>query len=229
MLIQTLAATWLVASMTIPAPAQPTAYQPAQARRHFITINYDWQYTHALSFASHPLEDLLGTTVREVHLQNFQYQTTDERTFVSVNDFVHRTTGVGVTVYPFGSSNGATLALRGSIERLPDIRLSFTGPAPAPAYALTGGRALDAGIGVEVSDRSPGWGLGSHTFVIGGLGRAQTDQMDGSRYFIEGGGGLTSGPFGVDVSIKFAVNRFTAPVSHRINTVPISLRGTLSF
>ncbi|NUR54701.1 MAG: hypothetical protein HOQ29_09655 [Acidobacteria bacterium] len=228
MLIQTVAAAWLIASM-VPVSARRPAYEPAKARRHFITIAYDWPYTHTLSFASHPLEDLLGTPVREAHLEAFQYRTTDERTLVTVQEFVHRTSGVGVTVYPFGSSSGATLALRGSIERLPDIRLAFTGPAPLPVYALTGGRALDAGIGIEVSDRSAGWGLGSHTFLIGGIGRAQTDQMDGSRYFLEGGGGLTSGPFGVDVSIKFAVNRFEAPVPHRINTIPISLRGTLSF
>ena len=45
-----------------------------------------------------------------------------------------------------------------------------------------------------MSDRSPGWGLGAHAFVIGGIGRSQTDQLDGSRYFGEGGGGVTLGP-----------------------------------
>jgi hypothetical protein len=232
MLLQTLSAAWLVASMTLPpatAPAQRDLYQPAKARRHFISVSYDWQYSHTLSFAKHPLEDLLGQPVSEARLESFQYRTADGQTLINVVEFRHPGNAVGVTVYPFGSSSGATLALRGSIEQLPELRLAFTGPAPAPVYVLTGGRALDAAIGVDMSDRAPGWGLGSHAFVFAGVGHAQTDQMDGSRYFLEGGGGLTSGPLGVDLSVKFAVNRFDAPVSHQFYTIPVSVRGTLSF
>jgi hypothetical protein len=229
MLFQTLSAAWLVAAMTLPAPVQRAPYSPAKARRHFITVSYDWHYTHPLSFAKHPLEDLLGQRVSEVHLETFQYRTADGQTLVNVLEFQHPGSGVGVTVYPFGSSEGATLALRGSIEQLPAIRLAFRGPAPAPVHALTNGRALDAAIGVDMSDRAPGWGLGSHAFFFGGVGHAQTDQMGGTRYFVEGGGGLTSGPLGVDLSVKFAVNRFIAPVEHRVYTIPVSLRGTLSF
>ena len=96
---------------------------------------------------------------------------------------------------------------------MPDIRVSFTGPAPAPVYELTNGRASDVGVGLDMSDRSPGWGLGAHAFIIGGIGHVQTDQMDGRRYFGEGGGGVTSGPFGVDISVKYTVNRFSMPVS----------------
>jgi hypothetical protein len=80
-----------------------------------------------------------------------------------------------------------------------------------------------------MSDRSAGWGLGAHAFLIGGVGRIQTDQRNGTRYFAEGGGGVTSGPFGVDISLKFTVNRFTAPVPHRVYMIPISVRGTLTF
>ena len=80
-----------------------------------------------------------------------------------------------------------------------------------------------------MSDRSPGWGLGAHAFVIGGIGQITTDQLDGTRYFGEGGGGVTSGPFGVDISVKFTVNRFTTPVPHRIYMIPVSVRGTLTF
>jgi hypothetical protein len=229
MLFQTLSAAWIVAAMTLPSPAQGASYSPPKARRHFITVSYDWQYTHPLSFAKHPLQDLLGTRVSEVHLEPFQYRTSDGRTLVNVLEFRHPGNGLGVTVYPFGSSDGPTLALRGSIEQLPDVRLAFTGPAPAPVHALTNGRALDAAIGVEMSDRAPGWSLGSHTFFFGGVGHAQTDQVDGTRYFVEGGGGLTSGPLGVDLSVKFAVNRFTAPVTHRFYTIPVSVRGTFSF
>ena len=229
MLFQTLSAAWLVAAMTLPAPGQATSYSPAKARKRFISISYAWQYTHPMAFAKHPLEDLLGQRVDEVHLETFQYRTADGRTLVNVLEFQHPGNGVGLTVYPLGSSEGATLALRGSIEQLPDVRLAFTGPAPAPVHALTNGRAIDAAIGVEMSDRAPGWGLGSHAFLFGGVGHAQTDQAEGSRYFFEAGGGLTSGPIGVDLSVKFAVNRFDTPVSHRFYTIPVSLRGTLSF
>jgi hypothetical protein len=228
MLIQTLSAAWLVAAMTMPT-VQPTSYSRPTARKHFISVSYDWQYTQSLSFAKHPLADLLGQRVSEVHLETFQYRTADGQTLVNVLEFRHPGNAVGVTVYPFGSSEGATLALRGSIEQLPDVRLAFTGPAPAPVHALTNGRALDAAVGVDMSDRAPGWGLGSHAFLFGGVGRTETDQADGSRYFVEGGGGLTSGPIGVDVSVKFAVNRFDTPVPHRFYTIPVSLRGTLSF
>jgi hypothetical protein len=229
MLLQTLSAAWLVAAMSMPAPAQGTSYTPTKARKYFISVSYDWQYTNPLSFAKHPLEDLLGQPVNEVHLETFQYRTADGQTLVNVLEFEHPGNGVGVTVYPLGASEGATLAVRGSIEQLPDIRVAFIGPAPAPVHALTNGRAFDAAVGVDMSDRAPGWGLGSHTFLLGGLGRVQTDQSGGSRYFIEGGGGLTSGPLGVDLSVKFAVNRFSSPVSHRIYTIPVSLRGTLTF
>jgi hypothetical protein len=33
----------------------------------------------------------------------------------------------------------------------------------------------------------------------------------------------------VDLSVKFAVNRFETPVPHRVYTIPVSLRGTFSF
>jgi hypothetical protein len=230
MLLQTLSAVWVVAAMSMPAAAQRTpSYSPTKARKHFISISYDWQYTHPLSFQKHPLEDLLGQPVDEVHLERFQYRTADGQTLVNVLEFEHPGNAVGVTVYPFGASEGATLALRGSIEQVPDIRVAFTGPAPVPVHALTNGRAFDAAVGVDMSDRAPGWSLGSHAFLLGGLGRVQTDQSDGSRYFLEGGGGLTSGPLGVDLSVKFAVNRFSSPVSHRVYTIPVSLRATLTF
>jgi hypothetical protein len=80
-----------------------------------------------------------------------------------------------------------------------------------------------------VSDRSAGWGLGSHAFVMGGVGRIRSDQRDGDRYFAEGGGGLSSGPIGVELSVKFAWNHFTEPVKHQFMTVPITVRGTLTF
>ena len=230
MLIQTVTAACLVAALAASeARAQPQTYQAPKARRHFISITFDKQFIQPYGFGNHPLEDLLGQPVDEVHLEAFQYRTRDEKTTVNVLEYGKRATAIGATVYPFGSSSGATLAVRGSIETIPEIRVGFTGPAPSPTYELTNGRATDVGIGIDMSDRSPGWGLGAHAFILGGVGRIETDQLNGSRYFGEGGGGVTSGPFGVDISVKFTVNRFTTPVPHRIYMVPVTVRGTLTF
>ena len=229
MSIQTLAALAVALAIAAPAAAQSQLYQAKKARRHFVSITYDWQFVQPYSFASHPLEELLGQRVNEVHLENHQYETQDGLTKVTVLEYGKRANGIGATVYPFGSSDGPTLAIRGSIESMPDIRVAFSGPAPAPFYVLTGGRATDIGAGLEMSDRSAGWGIGAHAFLIGGIGRAHTDQTDGHRYFGEGGGGIMFGPFGVDLSVKYVVNRFDVPVSHSVHMIPICVRGTLTF
>ena len=229
MLIQTLSAMWFAAALTAADPAQPPAYGQARARRHFISVSYERQFVQPYAFGKHPLAELLGQPVDEVHLETFQYRSRDQRTLVNVLEYGKRGTAVGATVYPFGSSVGATLAIRGSIDALPDIRVGFTGPAPSPTYVLTNGRATDVGAGIDMSDRAPGWGLGAHAFVLGGIGRVHTDQMDGRRYFVEGGGGVTSGPLGVDISFKYSVNRFTTPLEHSVHMIPISVRGTLTF
>jgi hypothetical protein len=230
MSIQTVSALCLAAALAASeTPAQPQTYQASKARRHFVSITFDKQFIQPYGFGNHPLQELLGQPVDEVHLETFQYRTRDGKTTVNVLEYGKRATAIGATVYPFGSSVGATLAVRGSIETVPDIRLAFTGPAPSPIYELTNGRATDIGIGIDMSDRAPGWGLGAHAFILGGVGRIQTDQLNGSRYFGEGGGGVTSGPFGVDVTVKFTINRFATPVSHRIYMVPVSVRATLTF
>ncbi|HET7697954.1 MAG TPA: hypothetical protein VFK57_19730 [Vicinamibacterales bacterium] len=228
MLIQTASALWLVAALAAP-DAAPQTYRAAKARRHFISVSYETQYVQPYGFAKHPLEELLGRKVSEVHLEAFQYRTEDGQTLVNVIEYGKRAAAVGATVYPFGSSVGPTLAIRGSIESLPPIRVSFSGPAPMPGYVLTGGRASDLGAGIDVSDRAPGWGVGAHAFVLGGIGRVHTDQLDGRRYFLEGGGGITSGPLGVDIAFKYAMNRFTTPITHSVHMIPISVRGTLTF
>ena len=204
-------------------------YGVASPRRHFVTISYDWHHTQPLHFARHPLEDLLGTDVASSQSGIYEYHTRDESTFVDVVEFSRRQPGATVTIYPFGMATGATLAVRGSIERLPVIRLAFAGSAPFASYALTNGRALDASAGVYIADRSPGWGLGSHAFLLGGIGKLTSDLSDGRRYFAEAGGGVSVGPFGADLVIKFARNRLRDPLEHGFWTVPISVRGTLTF
>lgn len=228
MLIQSASALCLAAALAAPG-AGPRPYQAPKPRRHFVTLYGETQFVQGSGFAKHPLEELLGQEVNEVHLQSYQYRTKDDLTLVTVNEFGRRAGAVGATIYPFGASIGPTLAIRGSLESIPNVRVSFSGPAPSPTYEMTGGRALDVGAGLDMSDRSTGWGLGTHAYAIGGVGRAMTDQATGRRYFVEGGGGVMFGPIGFDIGFKYVVNAFTVPVDHSVRVIPISLRGTVSF
>ena len=133
-----------------PLPARAQTYSPPQPRRQFVTISYDWQYTHPLHFAEHPLEDLVGRPVAAAQGQLHDYETRDGAARINVVEFGRRTHGAGITVYPFGLKSGATLGIRGSIENLPMIRLAFEGDAPFETYGLTNGRAYDVGAGVFV-------------------------------------------------------------------------------
>ena len=198
-------------------------------RRHFISVSYDFLYTHPLHFAEHPLSDLAGAEVSSAQLEGYEYRTRDGATLIDVVEFTRRQRGAGVSLYPLGLSTGATLLLRGSIEQLPRIDVVFDGPSPVAHYVLDDGKAFDAAVGIAVADRSPGWGLGSHAFVAGGLGRLTSTTGDGRRFFAEGGGGLGVGPIGVELAVKFAWNRLSEPVEHRFLTVPVTLRGTFTF
>ena len=140
-----------------------------------------------------------------------------------------RASSIGATRPVACISTGTTIGIRGSFEGLPTIRVDFAGPGAPDTYVLTNGRAYDAGIGLFVADRSAGWGLGSRAFIIAGAGRIRSDLGDDTRVFAEGGGGLSSGPLGVELSVKFAWNRLDQPVAHRFLTVPVTVRGTLSF
>jgi hypothetical protein len=217
----------LVGAISSPAAAQ--TYSAKKARRHFVTVSLDWLFTQPLHFADHPLSDLLGTEVGAAQLQTFDYSTRDGETLIDVLEFKRRSRGAGITVYPLGLSSGPTLGIRASFEDLPTIRLAFEGPGPLDNYALTDARAYDVGAGFWVADRSAGWGLGSHAFVDGGIGKIHGDLGNGSRFFAEGGGGLTSGPFGIELSVKFAWNTLDEPVKHHFVTIPVTLRGTLTF
>ena len=211
------------------ASAEAQTYQEPKARRHFVTLSLDFLYSQPLHFDDHPLEDLVGRDVGAAQFANYDYRTRDDAILIDVLEFKRRTRGGGITVYPFGMSVGPTLSIRGSIEDLPIVRIAFDGEGAPADYAFTGGRAYDVALGIYVADRSAGWGLGSHAFVAGGLGRIRGDERDGNRYFAEGGGGLSSGPIGVELSVKFAWNRFTEPVKHQFLSVPVTLRGTVTF
>ena len=217
----------MLVAFALPSTAQDYGVQ--KPRRQFITVSLDWLNTETLHFASHPLEDLVGREVAAAQREDYEYRTRDEQIRIDVLEFRKRNRAATVALYPFGLSSGATLGIRGSVENVPAIRINFEGPEAPPTYELTGGRAYDVGAGIYVADRSSGWGLGSQAFVLGGVGRIRTDQGDGTRVFAEGGGGLSVGPLGVQIAVKFALNRLTEPVAHRFLTIPISLRGTVSF
>ena len=232
---QTLSSRWraavaaaALAACSVPAAAQD--YQAQRPRRQFVTVSLDWMNTEPLHFASHPLEDLVGREVAATQLGEFEYRTRDEQIAIDLQEFRKRNRGMSLAVYPLGLASGPTLGIRGSIEDVPTIRIAFDGPDAPPDYALAGGRAYDVGAGLYVADRSAGWGLGSQAFVIGGVGRIKADGgREGTRMFAEGGGGLNVGPFGVQLAVKFAWNKLSDPVEHTFLTIPVTLRGTLSF
>ena len=198
-------------------------------RRHFVTMSYDSLYTQPLHFANHPLSDLVGRDVATAQQEVYDYRTRDGAILIDVVEFSRRARGAGISIYPTGMSSGPALTLRASYEHMPHVRIAFDGPSPIAHYQLTDARAYDAAVGVTVADRSPGWGLGSHAFVLGGVGRIRGELGDGRRYFAEGGGGLGVGPFGVELGVKFAWNVLSEPVDHHFLTVPITVRGTLTF
>ena len=204
-------------------------YGEPKPRRQFITISIDWLNTEPLHFASEPLEDLVGRDVAAAQREAYDYRTRDEQILIDVLEFRRRNRAMTVAVYPLGLSAGPTFGIRGSIEEMPTIRIAFDGEGAPANYALTGGKAYDIGAGLYIADRSSGWGLGSQAFIVGGVGRLRADQREGTRMFAEGGGGLSVGPFGAQLAVKFAWNTLTEPVEHRFLTVPITLRGTISF
>jgi hypothetical protein len=209
--------------------ASAQTYSAQKPRRQFITVSVDRLYTQPLHFTEHPLQDLVGRPVAAAQFEEFDYRTRDGAILIDVLEFSRRGHGAGVTLYPLGLSVGPALALRASYEDLPTIRIAFDGAGAPPPYALSGARAYDVSAAIFVADHARGWGLGSHAFVGGGVGRIKSDAHTGDRYFGEGGGGLNSGPIGIELSVKFAWNRVAEPVEHRFLTVPITLRGTLTF
>jgi hypothetical protein len=218
-----------VVALAVAAPLSAQNYSVQKPRRQFITVSYDWMNTEPLHFASHPLEDLVGRPIASAQNETYEYRTRDEQITIDVIEFKKRNVGLGATIYPFGLSVGPALGLRATTETMPVIRVGFAGNGAPPAYALTGARAYDIGVGLFIADRSSGWGLGSQAFIVGGAGKIKADGQEGTRTFAEGGGGLMVGPVGVQLAVKFAWNKLEQPVPHRFLTVPITLRGTFSF
>ena len=218
-----------VATLWSTAAADAQTYAPRKPRRQFVSISTDWLHTQPLHFLEYPLQDLVGRPVAAAQFQDYEYRTRDEAIQIDVLEFNRSGRGAGITVYPLGLSVGPAVGLRVSREDLPTIRIAFNGPGAPPNYTLQSARAYDFGASLFIADHSPGWGLGSHAFVGGGIGRIRSELSDGNRYFAEGGGGVSSGPLGVELAVKFAWNHLHEPVDHHFLTVPITLRATLTF
>ena len=208
------------------ATGQVTQVRP---RRQFITIDIERGRTMPLHFKENPLQQLAGRELGVDADRAHDYRSSDGTTTVDVQDFRRSIHGVGLSVYPFGTSSSSSLMLRAAYETLPVIRLRINGPAGTTAYSLADGRAYDFGLGVISSDTPAGWSMGAHSFAGGGAGLIRSERGDGQRLFAEAGGGVTFGPIGVQVGLKIAYNRLTDPRPHHFYTVPLTLRGTVSF
>jgi hypothetical protein len=95
---------------------QPRQYAAQQPQRHFITVSADWLYTLPLHFEKHPLEALVGSEVAIASASLRLLHARRQITVIDVLEFKRRGRGGGVTIFPFGSSTGSTLALRGSLR-----------------------------------------------------------------------------------------------------------------
>lgn len=202
-----------------------------KARKQWFAVSAAWLNSMPLHIKEAPLEQLVGRELGTSQRTSWEYESRGDGgiTQVDVLEYRKRQRGLGLAVYPFGSATGPSLMIKGSYETLPVFRATISGPSNVSEYALTEGSAWDAGVGIIVADRSPGWGLGSHAYVVGGAGRLDTNLGGGSRIFGEGGGGLSIGPIGVELGVKFAYNKLKQPVDHSFYTVPVTLRATFGF
>lgn len=221
----------LLGASALDASAQASRQFKPESRKQYFAVSTDWLNLMPLHLKEMPFEQLTGRELGTSQRKDWDYESRGDGglTQVDVLEYQRRARGFGVAVYPFGSSVGPSLMLKGAVENLPSFRARFDGPSNVSSYELVDARAYDAGIGVIVADRSPGWGLGSHAYIVGGAGRLDSAHGRGSRIFGEGGGGLSIGPIGVELSVKFAKNTLANPIEHNFYTVPVSLRATIGF
>lgn len=214
------------------ASAQTTFRQfKEKPRKQWFAVSTTWLNSMPLHLKEAPLEQLVGRELGTSQRTDWEYESRGDGGLTQVNvlEYQRRQRGLGLAVYPFGASTGPTLMLKGSYETLPVFRAEIAGPANVNRYEMTDGKAWDAGVGVIFADRAPGWGLGSHAYVVGGAGRIDTNLGNGTRVFGEGGGGLSIGPIGVELGVKFAYNKLKAPIEHGFYTVPVTVRATFGF
>ena len=213
----------------MPGNVQAQAAEPVQPRRQWVTFTLDWAYSHPLHFKERPLEQLARVELGETRQAAPDFRSGDGLTTVDILELERPIHGWSVAAYPFGARNGPSLMVRYAYETLPVTRFEIRNPAGSELYLLRDGSARDFSVGVIISDRQRGWGLGAHSFFLGGLGKLSGERGSGDRYLGEAGAGINVGPIGFQFAIKLAYNKLEDPRAHSFYTVPISLRGTLSF
>src|SRR5687768_9668792 len=223
--------TALLLASTVDASAQTIRQFKPKSRTQWFAVSTDWLNMMPLHLKESPFEQLTGRELGTSQRKDWDYESRGDGglTQVDVLEYQRRSRGFGLAVYPFGSSAGPSLMLKGAMENLPAFRARFDGPSNVSSYELIDAKAWDIGAGVIVADRSPGWGLGSHAYVIGGVGRLDSKHGKGSRVFGEGGGGLSIGPVGVEIAMKFAYNKLANPIDHGFYSVPVTFRATFGF
>jgi hypothetical protein len=221
----------LLCAFSSDASAQSFRQFKPKSRKQYFAVSADWLNMMPLHLKEAPFEQLVGRPLATSQRKDWDFESRGDGgiTQVDVIEYKRRSRGFGLAVYPFGSSAGPTLMLKASMENLPSFRARFEGPSNISSYELVDAKALDAGVGVIVADRSPGWGLGSHAYVLGGVGRVDSSLGAGTRIFAEGGGGLSIGPVGVEIAMKFARNKLSLPIDHMFYTVPLTFRATIGF
>lgn len=221
----------LLVASSVDVSAQSARQFKPKSRKQYFAVSTDWLNMMPLHLKEAPFEQLTGKELGTSQRKDWDYESRGDGglTQVDVLEYQRRARGFGIAVYPFGSSVGPSLMVKGSLENLPSFRARFDGPSNVSSYELIDAKAYDVGAGVIVADRSPGWGLGSHAYVIGGGGRLDSSHGNGSRVFGEAGGGLNLGPAGIEISMKFALNKLASPVEHKFYTVPFTVRATFGF
>jgi hypothetical protein len=213
----------------MPGHVRAQTPDPVQPRKQWVTFTLDWAYSRPVHFMERPLEELTGVELGETRQPGPEYRSANGLTTVDIFELERPIHGWSVAGYPLGAGNGPSLMLRYSYETLPVTRFEISNPGGSELYLLRDGSSKDFSIGVIISDRQRGWGLGAHSFFLAGFGKLDGERGPGDRYLVEAGAGVNVGPMGFQFALKLAYNKLDDPRAHTFITVPLSLRGTLSF
>lgn len=219
--------------MLIINPSALTAQTPdpdKKPRKEFFTLFLDWISVSLMNFKEFPLEELTGTELNYNYSDSTVVLGSNNNSITVTNTaFSKHIKGAGIMIYPFGTRNGWNLMLKTDYQNLPHIKFSINSPQGQEKYELINGKAYDFGIGLLQNESQSGWGFGSRSFILAGIGRIAESRGDGQRYFAEAGVGFNTGPIGADLFFGIAQNRLVFPRPHKFYTVPIGVRTTFSF
>ena len=205
-----------------PAPGPPPRRRiPCRSRAVSSSrVSYDWLYTQPLHFAEHPVEDLVGQrggggAVRGLRLPDPRRHDPHRRARVQAARPRGRRHGVSVRPERRRDA-GAPRQRRGSAGHPHRLRRRRRA-ADVRADRRAGVRRVGARSSWPI-DRPAGASEAMPSSAGASAGSRAT-RTDGDRIFAEGGGGLNSGPIGVELSIKFAWNHLDragrSPLHHR--------------